>query len=1609
MNFLPGEPNSSLQAASFTKWAHHSVLAYCSGNNLIIITNLLSKLQTLYFDSDLCCVDINQSNGLIAVTSGPILYIYKPEVSKKTVTWHYSYELIVDSSSINSISWGNEQELIIGTSKGLSLLHVNRRDQYSKYIVRIIWSQCLATPCYLVGFSKNSELIACVSKYDKFVKFFYRTNFDIDNTQFSLLYLKHSSFVTDLKFRFIDQSKNNDAKSSNYNILYTISSDNFVRVFLSFEFQKSKKVQHWGSLKLTDSLLLGDNGINQSQKSKKFIKIIDNYFFDYLISRSLERLKKHNQKDPNLMNNLQKLIQLESDLIMVADVEGNLSFYLVANLNSNPPKSILFKKLSFNDISKDTLSPSAKSSISTYSQNNKNSINFPHGIFPENPHMLTFTDSIKIHRRHHGKSESVSFAKYEQYNNAELSNTGDIAFIIHDFMKKNLRFVYFRLDNFLQNINYNKLYCDYDELYTNNLNRSITNLSYAKKPDYITGNKSSSMVIEKNMKGFHYLNAVLGNKFTGHNKSIQRLFKDLSGQATLSISRFNEHKLWTPLKLSNNGKITLQRKCTILTVGEKIVDAILLRSGETILTYSLDHKITIWTTQGLKIAKQVGELDCLPNSNEDKMDLLSFFHVPEHYNDYKHSVHYIIAIYKNESKGGYSTKSWELDLDKMELKIFEIDELIIDEEISCISPVDPVGWKVSLDNYSRDILTIIYNSGLLMSYSVRIDKTMRHISWIRNCAIETNIVSASHIKGSSINKIAIADKMRTKLYVYNTTYPLLEYSQEFDHPISDLDWANMSTSEVGLVSNTGNIACLLSVGFCHSVLLYSQLNFDYTNNLPAFAPIKKIDLERYNPHFINDSTWLNNGLLVIGIGNQLFVNDNFSKNSLTSEMIQQDPHTKKIIGDRSLNSNSIDSIFKLVELLNNTLPIYHPQNIIQCIYFGKINLVKKIFLKLYLYLKNINLDEYEDHIRDFSDNESENEDQESYMTSRSKIFKVKNLPRQLDISTEEFFSDSSSQSVSVSEFSSAIPSMNVSNLSLADTELYHIDNFQAWVVSLKEIMMKISLPVLTRHQQITLLTVIESLEIIEKYKLLTKRDSSMNSNVSSSNMGVGHFNSKSLPARDDDIGSKLDLNGINFLLGFKLYQSHFKTQSSLNMRDNLFGIYCKNKGILLDIINGNISVDNASSSNQESKMNWSKCKKMGMVYWLNDDLLTKQFEIIANNEFQNSAPGFVQSSFKKSTVEEIKYFETSDMRSPINSTLFYLSLRKKSILIKLWKISHGHPEQQKLIKFLSLDFEKSEKNKLSAVKNAFALLSKHRYYLASCFFLLGGKLQDCINVLIKKCNDMELAIAVARVYESSSKKSVISYTKMGNGPVFTKILIDHLLPIALEESDRCLNTYIYHSLNEQRLSLLALIRSPYEVLCDLDNFLEDLSLQSPLGIALKNYNSEREKQKIVRLKHEEALALKNHDNNLFLKIDPILVVIYKEFRDEILKKRAMEVGRKLDQGAVDKIDNKEFEFIYRISLIYSRMGCDCLSIDLLRNWTFTNERCKQVLSKYGMKSQDKNSNVGMSLFKKSFTPTNNVVEEFNFDSFGASGEVGSKVKNPPEQAFQEFDMGSFGI
>jgi hypothetical protein len=75
------------------------------------------------------------------------------------------------------------------------------------------------------------------------------------------------------------------------------------------------------------------------------------------------------------------------------------------------------------------------------------------------------------------------------------------------------------------------------------------------------------------------------------------------------------------------------------------------------------------------------------------------------------------------------------------------------------------------------------------------------------------------------------------------------------------------------------------------------------------------------------------------------------------------------------------------------------------------------------------------------------------------------------------------------------------------------------------------------------------------------------------------------------------------------------------------------------------------------------------------------------------------------------------MKNPIDCSLFYLALKKKAVLQGLWRMAGWNREQAATIRLLQNNFQ-DKKWRTAALKNAYALLGKHRHGEIDAFEVL---------------------------------------------------------------------------------------------------------------------------------------------------------------------------------------------------------------------------------------------------------------------------------------------------
>ena len=845
--------------------------------------------------------------------------------------------------------------------------------------------------------------------------------------------------------------------------------------------------------------------------------------------------------------------------------------------------------------------------------------------------------------------------------------------------------------------------------------------------------------------------------WTGHDSSIKKIVRSVSGKAAMSRTNDNEALIW---KQSQSKSATVMSRLSSIDCPEHIHRSWLLRDGDWIVNLH-HHSISLWSAQ-CSPAKLAGSC-----AFDLEAKLLCLVPLPKKSSQNPNNIY--LATISADMMG----IAWEITLPSRSARNPQSSELRegkirqfctfaigLREDLAFMLPVDPAGSSdlisSTFDAFATDVAISYTRDGILRSWTADVDLQNSSVKWLATSRIETGVDEPFLASGSSIRKTALVDSSKTRLTIWDMQSGQLEHDEQYGalDPIQDLDW-----------SSTPDDQSILAVGFPHKVVILAQMRYDYYDVGPAWAPIRQINLGQSTPHPIGDSTWLGSGSLLVGAGNQLVVYD------------KQVTSTDDMILDLSVpvHKRGPMDLFNLVTYLNGPLPLFHPQFLSQCILAGKLVQVQKIILNLFKALKFF----------------TDGDDLDSFVSMSPADFYVP--PARVTSAARE-------------EKQSSYITSSAANDSEAVSENV--------ATALNEILAKKSVPQVSSKEQIHLANMVECVATVEKHR------------------------------------RSMDENAMRYLLFFRQHMIRKNQvpadQAGITFREIVWAYHSSSQDILLDLV----------SRQFHNRMLWKHARESGAFMWMTDPTALKtHFETIARNEYTKT-----------------------DEKNPIDCSLYYLALKKKSVLLGLWRMASWNREQASTQRLLSNNFS-DPRWKTAALKNAYALLGKRRFEYAAAFFLLAGNLQDAVNVCLLQVRDLQLAVAVARVYEGADK-----------GPVLRSLLEEKVLPQAGLEGNRWLASWACWMLGRREFAVRTLIEPVHKV----------LGMEEKPRMQARSWRAS----------------------------DPALVVLYKQLRasskkEGNAKKERLGVGVKM-----------EWDFVMSTARSYRRMCCDLLALDLVRNWEF---------------------------------------------------------------------------
>ncbi|KAG6832276.1 hypothetical protein H0H92_003509 [Tricholoma furcatifolium] len=413
-----------------------------------------------------------------------------------------------------------------------------------------------------------------------------------------------------------------------------------------------------------------------------------------------------------------------------------------------------------------------------------------------------------------------------------------------------------------------------------------------------------------------------------------------------------------------------------------------------------------------------------------------------------------------------------------------------------VIPVDPMAWGQNQSWTEADVLLSVSHTGELDFWVLEDGVTP---PWRRTGTIKTGRPSIRKASCSSAKKTALREEF-----------------------INDLDW-----------TSTPDNQSILAVGFHHRVELLCQQRMTYFDAGPGWATCSTIDMGSFMPLQIHDSIWLDHGSLLISAGHQMF-----------------------LYGSPAPVSNE-ETLFEYAARHNGPLEDYHPQMILQCLLWEKVELVKKIIVNL----------------------------------SRDLALRVKdrrNTPW-TSLPLESFFNKDSSISL---EQATAARQKYTTLFTVSDQKEKTEESFnRSLALGLIEALETYPLPHLSPNEQAHLITLVQTtLEIDEQRRALDSNG--LRYLISMRSFFILNHRA-SAPSSPQSKGAVPISPG---------------RRERLRYRDMIWAFHSESQDLLLQ----------ASAAACNGKLGWSNARAVGISIWLTSvDALKTQMDVIARSEYMS--------------------------------------------------------------------------------------------------------------------------------------------------------------------------------------------------------------------------------------------------------------------------------------------------------------------------------------------------------------------------------------------------------
>ncbi|XP_006886049.1 PREDICTED: dmX-like protein 1-like [Elephantulus edwardii] len=739
-------------------------------------------------------------------------------------------------------------------------------------------------------------------------------------------------------------------------------------------------------------------------------------------------------------------------------------------------------------------------------------------------------------------------------------------------------------------------------------------------------------------------------------------------------------------------------------------------------------------------------------------------------------------------------KNGKLDL----VYIWEEWPLLIEDGLQSNSSISVPGRPIEVSCAHTNRLAVAYKQPAYTSRSSQ--DFMMHVSifecestggscWILEQTIHLDELSTVLDSGISIDSNLVAYN-KQEMYL-SSKESITSNTKHLVH----LDWVSREDGSHILTVGIGSKLFMYGpvVGKVQEQTGKESLAFPLWENAKV-APISKFVLLRSVdlissvegfPPFPVSLSWVRDGILVVGMDCEMHVysqwqpsskqepviTDSYNgstpsivsliKQSNSSSFGLQPPKkpltrsmtslAQKICGKKSAFDPSLDiedsGLFEAAHALSPTLPQYHPLQLLELMDLGKVRRAKAILSHLVKCIAGevVALNEAEsNHERrlrslTISASGSTSRDPQAFnkneSTDYTEIDSVPPLPLYSLLAADDDSCSALEKSSNQSTLNKASQLSNEnydelfqSSVLTSDSQVFETDedNVKPRVIDLSQYSPTYFGP---EHAQVLsghlLHSSLPGLSRMEQMSLMALADT-----IATTSTDIGESRDKSQG------GETLDECGLKFLLAVRLHT--FLTTSLPAYRAQLLhqGLSTSHFAWAFHSV-AEEELLNMLPPMQKDDPTWSELRAMGVGWWVrNTRNLRRCIERVAKAAF-----------YRKN--------------DPLDAAIFYLAMKKKAVIWGLYRSQ----KDAKMTQFFGHNFDEDRWRK-AALKNAFSLLGKQRFEHAAAFFLLAGCLRDAVEVCLEKLNDIQLALVIARLYESefdtsSTYKSILRKKVLG--------------------------------------------------------------------------------------------------------------------------------------------------------------------------------------------------------------------------------------------------------